>query len=166
MMLLKPKVAILDEIDSGLDVDALNRVSHGIQIAREQNPTMAFLVITHYQRLLNYIVPDLFMCCRMAPSWRLVIKCWHSKSINKDIQFHMLAHDPHVNHYKSPKGLNADIVKNISAQKNEPDWMLAFRLKALEIFEQKPMPTWGADLSGLATDDIYYYIKPLEKQHT
>ncbi len=58
MMLLKPKVAILDEIDSGLDVDALNRVSHGIQIAREQNPTMAFLVITHYQRLLNYIVPD------------------------------------------------------------------------------------------------------------
>lgn len=78
----------------------------------------------------------------------------------------MLAHDPHVNHYKSPKGLNADIVKNVSAQKNEPEWMLAFRLKALEIFEQKPMPTWGADLSALATNDIYYYIKPLEKQHT
>ncbi len=70
------------------------------------------------------------------------------------------------NYYKSPKGLNAEMVKNISAQKNEPAWMLEFRLKALEIFEQKPMPTWGADLSALEAHDIHYYVKPLEKQHT
>lgn len=69
------------------------------------------------------------------------------------------------NYYKSPKGINAEIVKNISAQKNEPDWMLAFRLKALEVFEQKPMPQWGADLSNLSEHDIHYYVKPLEKQH-
>jgi len=69
------------------------------------------------------------------------------------------------NYYKSPKGLNAEMVKNISAQKNEPEWMLEFRLKALEIFEQKPMPTWGADLSALEAHDIHYYVKPLEQQH-
>ena len=54
----------------------------------------------------------------------------------------------------------------ISEQKNEPGWMTDFRLKALEIFEQKPMPSWGADLSDLDPDDIYYYVKPIEKQHT
>jgi len=58
MMLLKPKVAILDEIDSGLDVDALAHVAQGITVAREQNPQLILLIITHYQRLLNYIVPD------------------------------------------------------------------------------------------------------------
>jgi Fe-S cluster assembly ATP-binding protein len=58
MMLLKPKVAVLDEIDSGLDVDALACVARSIYHAREQNPDMALLIITHYQRLLNYIIPD------------------------------------------------------------------------------------------------------------
>jgi len=49
----------------------------------------------------------------------------------------------------------------ISEQKNEPGWMTDFRLKSLEIFEQKPMPNWGADLSGLSTDDIHFYVKPI-----
>ena len=57
---------------------------------------------------------------------------------------------------KIPKGLNRDIVISISEQKNEPGWMTDFRLKALEQFERMPMPTWGADLSGLDPDDIYY----------
>ena len=48
----------------------------------------------------------------------------------------------------------------ISKAKDEPQWMLEFRLKALDIFYCKPMPTWGADLSGLNLDEIYYYIKP------
>ena len=68
--------------------------------------------------------------------------------------------------FKTKKGLNKKIVTQISEQKNEPGWMTDFRLKALEIFEQKPMPTWGADLSDLDPDDIYYYVKPLENQHT
>lgn len=69
----------------------------------------------------------------------------------------------HKNVYQSPPGLGSDIVHEISRQKNEPAWMLEFRLKALNIFEQKPMPTWGADLSGLNIQDMYYYIKPLEQ---
>jgi len=63
---------------------------------------------------------------------------------------------------KSQKGLNRDIVKKISEMKSEPQWMLEFRLKALEHFLQRPMPTWGADISGLNLQDIYYYVKPTE----
>jgi Fe-S cluster assembly protein SufB len=65
---------------------------------------------------------------------------------------------------KTPKGLNRSIVTQISEQKNEPGWMTDFRLRALEIFENKPMPNWGADLSALDMQDIHYYLKPIEKQ--
>ncbi len=68
--------------------------------------------------------------------------------------------------YKSPKGLTEEIVLEISRQKNEPKWMLDFRLKALEIFRKKPMPDWGADLSGIDFDDIHYYIRPQDKTQT
>lgn len=68
--------------------------------------------------------------------------------------------------FRSAKGLNRKIVTEISTKKNEPGWMTDFRLKALEIFESKPMPQWGADLTGLDPNDIYYYIKPIEDQHT
>ncbi len=66
--------------------------------------------------------------------------------------------------YKSPKGLSADIVREISRQKDEPEWMLEFRLESLQQFERKPMPTWGADLSRINFDDIYYYIRPQDRQ--
>jgi len=62
------------------------------------------------------------------------------------------------------KGLHKSIVQAISDQKNEPGWMTDFRLSSLEIFERMPMPKWGADLSGLPFDDLYYYLKPFEKQ--
>ena len=62
------------------------------------------------------------------------------------------------------KGLNRDVVIKISQEKNEPGWMTDFRLNALEIFERKPMPTWGADLSGLNHEDICYYLKASEQQ--
>lgn len=58
LLVLNPSFVILDEIDSGLDVDALRLVAHAIQYAREKNPAMAILIITHYQRILDYIVPD------------------------------------------------------------------------------------------------------------
>lgn len=67
---------------------------------------------------------------------------------------------------KSKIGLNKSIVEQISKEKKEPQWMLEFRLKALEIFESKPLPMWGADLSDLDSSDIYYYLKPTEKQHS
>jgi Fe-S cluster assembly ATP-binding protein len=56
MALLEPKLAILDETDSGLDIDALKLVANGVNAMR--SPSRAFVVVTHYQRLLNYIVPD------------------------------------------------------------------------------------------------------------
>src|SRR2546428_4893731 len=66
--------------------------------------------------------------------------------------------------FKSEKGLNSKIVEQISEMKGEPDWMRKFRLKSLALFEKRPMPTWGADLSGIHFDDIYYYIKPVPQQ--
>jgi Fe-S cluster assembly protein SufB len=67
--------------------------------------------------------------------------------------------------FKAQMGLNEDIVRQISAQKGEPQWMLDFRLEALDIYYSKPMPTWGGDLSTLEAtlDDIYYYLKPQER---
>ena len=62
------------------------------------------------------------------------------------------------------RGLNADVVRDISAKKNEPEWMLERRLKALEIFGDKPMPNWGSDLSGIDFDNIKYFVRSTEKQ--
>ncbi len=66
--------------------------------------------------------------------------------------------------FKSGKGLSRQVVEEISAMKDEPDWMRDFRLKALDHFEKRPMPNWGADLSDIDFNDIYYYIRPTEKQ--
>ena len=73
-------------------------------------------------------------------------------------------HDPEKYVFKSRKGLDHEIIDMISDIKGEPDWMRQFRHRALDIFLAKPMPTWGGDLSGINFDDIYYYIKPAEKQ--
>ncbi|HSY15238.1 MAG TPA: Fe-S cluster assembly protein SufB, partial [Jatrophihabitantaceae bacterium] len=62
------------------------------------------------------------------------------------------------------RGINADVVRDISAKKSEPQWMLDFRLKALSIFEKKPMPSWGSDLSGIDFDNIKYFVRSTEKQ--
>jgi Fe-S cluster assembly protein SufB len=72
--------------------------------------------------------------------------------------------DPEDYVFKSRKGLDSDVVRQISAMKGEPQWMLEFRLKALEHFQKRPMPTWGGDLSKLNLDDIYYYVKPTEAE--
>ncbi|WP_420463714.1 Fe-S cluster assembly protein SufB [Candidatus Palauibacter sp.] len=67
--------------------------------------------------------------------------------------------------FKAVPGLSEDIVRQISGHKDEPDWMLEFRLKALEVYRSKPMPTWGGDLSKLedTLDEIYFYLKPQEQ---
>lgn len=65
--------------------------------------------------------------------------------------------------HKSKPGLNSAIVTEISKFKNEPEWMLKLRLEALKIFESKPVPKWGADLSAINYDDLYYYVKASEK---
>jgi Fe-S cluster assembly protein SufB len=72
--------------------------------------------------------------------------------------------DPEAYVFKSRKGLDREVVEQISWMKGEPDWMREFRLKALEYFVKRPLPTWGADLSELNFDEIHYYVKPTEKQ--
>jgi len=73
-------------------------------------------------------------------------------------------HDKDVSVFRTGRGLTREVVEEISRQKNEPQWMLDERLKALEIFYSKPMPQWGGDLSELNFDEIVYYVKPSEKQ--
>jgi Fe-S cluster assembly protein SufB len=62
------------------------------------------------------------------------------------------------------KGLSEELVRQISADKNEPEWMLRHRLDSLRIFYEKELPTWGADLSPLDLDDIIYYARPVLRQ--
>src|SRR3982751_2617841 len=62
------------------------------------------------------------------------------------------------------RGLSEAVVRDISAKKNEPQWMLDRRLKGLGLFEKKPMPNWGSDLSGIDFDNIKYFVRSTEKQ--
>jgi Fe-S cluster assembly protein SufB len=65
--------------------------------------------------------------------------------------------------FRARRGLNAQIVSEISEMKREPRWMRDFRLKSLQVFESKPMPRWGGNI-GIDFQDIYYYLKPTEHQ--
>ena len=66
--------------------------------------------------------------------------------------------------FKPKRGLNTDIVNEMSWMKGEPDWMLTKRMKSLKAFERRPMPNWGGDMSEIFFDEIYYYIKPTSHQ--
>ncbi len=67
--------------------------------------------------------------------------------------------------YRARKGLSEEVVREISAYKEEPEWMLNSRLKALQVYESKPMPTWGGNLSELdaVLDEIYFYVRPQDR---
>ena len=71
-------------------------------------------------------------------------------------------HDKDVSVFRSERGLTREIVEEISSMKEEPQWMLDYRLKSLDIFYSKPMPQWGGDLNSLDFDEITYYVKPSE----
>ena len=62
------------------------------------------------------------------------------------------------------RGLSEDVVRDISGKKNEPEWMLDLRLRGLRMFGRKPLPAWGADLSGIDFDNIKYFVRSTEKQ--
>lgn len=72
-------------------------------------------------------------------------------------------HDEDVSIFRSGRGLTEDIVRKISEMKDEPQWMLDFRLKSLKQFYKMPMPMWGGDLTELNFDEITYYVKPSER---
>lgn len=80
-----------------------------------------------------------------------------------DVSYKFGFHDLGKPFFSSPKGLSERIVREISHHKQEPEWMLKNRLKALKIFLKRPNPTWGGDLSKLDFNNIYYYVKPSEK---
>ena len=75
-------------------------------------------------------------------------------------------HDTDVAGATARRGINEDVVREISALKNEPEWMLDLRLKGLRLFGKKPMPTWGSNLSGIDFDNIKYFVRSTEKQAT
>ena len=72
-------------------------------------------------------------------------------------------HDSDAAGQSAERGLDEQVVRDISAIKQEPQWMLERRLKAYEIFERKPMPTWGIDLSQLDMDQVKYYVRSTER---
>lgn len=84
-----------------------------------------------------------------------------SLAVDKDYSGNFSVPDNPI--YKSPKGLSRQVVEEISRQKKEPEWMLNFRLKALEVYESKPLPPWGADLSGIDFTNIHYYLRTTDK---
>jgi Fe-S cluster assembly protein SufB len=73
-------------------------------------------------------------------------------------------HDPDQSVFRARKGLDRSIVEQISEMKGEPHWMRDIRLHALDIFLQKPMPKWGGKLEEINFDDIYYYVKPTNRE--
>lgn len=81
-----------------------------------------------------------------------------------DIEYKYGFSDPEVFSVKTAKGLNENIIKQISSLKKEPQWMLDLRLKAYRHFKERKMPQWGADLSTIDFDNIYYYGKPEGEQ--
>ncbi len=83
------------------------------------------------------------------------------EQVNTDYQYGFS--DPEDYVFKSGRGLTPEVVRKISEMKDEPEWMLKFRLKALEFFNRRPMPSWGADLSAIDFDNIFYYVKPSER---
>ena len=75
-------------------------------------------------------------------------------------------HDSDTAGAAARRGLSEQVVRDISARKHEPAWMLETRLKALHLFDVKPMPTWGADLTGIDFDNIKYFVRSTERQAT
>jgi Fe-S cluster assembly protein SufB len=73
-------------------------------------------------------------------------------------------HDPEQYVFKSQRGLTPEVVAQISEHKNEPEWMRKFRLKSLEYFRARPLPQWGGNLNEIDFENIFYYLKPTEKQ--
>ena len=83
-------------------------------------------------------------------------------AMKSDYQFGF--HDPDQSVFRARKGIDKEIVSQMSEMKGEPGWMRDIRLNALKIFQQKPMPTWGGRVGDIDFDDIYYYVKPAEQE--
>ena len=83
-------------------------------------------------------------------------------AMKSDYQFGF--HDPDQSVFRARKGIDKEIVAQMSEIKGEPGWMRDIRLNALKIFQQKPTPTWGGKVEDIDFDDIYYYVKPADRE--
>jgi Fe-S cluster assembly protein SufB len=83
-------------------------------------------------------------------------------ALKGDYQFGF--HEPDQSVFRARKGLDREIVEPIPAIKGEPTWMRDIRLKAFNIFLQKPMPAWGGNVAKMNFDDIYDYVKPSDRE--
>src|SRR3989344_4027736 len=105
---------------------------------------------------------------RFRISWRkkdtknscMTTKIIKNKKAKKDKNYSGSFRVPEKSVFKSKMGINEEIIREISLHKKEPKWMLDFRLKSFEVFKEKAMPMWGADLSTIKFDEMYYYLKP------
>ena len=182
MLVLEPKLAILDETDSGLDVDAIRTVSKGINMYHTSEN--AVLIITHNTRILKSLTVDYVHILvdgkivktgdaklaeeidkdGYAKFKRKKNKKMKKKTQVKDIDRNIYDIKNKDNYdFKMEKGINEEIVREISKRKNEPEWMLEIRLKALEEYNKLELPTWGPDLSDLNMEEIATYVKPKSK---
>lgn len=92
------------------------------------------------------------------------MKCMTTEELNMDYSKYDFKDSTDLYVYTGKKGLSRGTVEEISRIKNEPDWMLDFRLRSYDIFMKKPMPVWGGDLSKINFQNIFYYTKASEKQ--
>ena len=188
MAMLKPRIAMLDETDSGLDIDALHVVATGVK--ELVGPEMGALVITHYQRILDYIKPDfvhVFVGGKIVEEGgpelakKLEAEGYApyegvagngadrdetevDQGIGSDYAIKYGFHVAEDYFFKSGRGLSHELVDAISSHKDEPDWMRKFRHKSLDYFLARPMPTWGGNVGEIDFENIFYYLKPTEKQ--
>src|SRR5205823_1761585 len=114
-------------------------------------------------------------CASAVPDQR---RCRHDNWVRRHLHMTTTAHpelegldrykfgwaDSDVAGESARRGLSEEVVRDISALKDEPPWMLDLRLKGLKLFRRKPMPTWGADLTGIDFDNIKYFVRSTEKQ--
>ena len=143
LLLLQPKLAILDETDSGLDVDALSTVSHGMDAYRKSCDG-SMLIITHNTRILEHLDVD---------------------RVHVMVKGHIVREDdasliPWIDKNGFETFEREAAEQRAQAEAAEPQWMLDLRLKSLEIFNRFPDPTWGPSIEGLDMDNIVTYVKP------
>ena len=171
MAMLKPRIAVLDETDSGLDIDALRVVANGVN--ELVGPEMGALVITHYQRILNYITPDhvhVFVDGRIVASGgaelaqKLEAEGYEAfipagsrrrgrmsttendvvKGIRSEYQYGFSNPDEAKDYFfKSGRGLSHEVVEAIAEHKNEPEWMRAVPPQGARLLLRAPAADLG-----------------------
>ena len=179
LLMLEPKLALLDETDSGLDVDAVQIVSEGV--AKFHNDDNSCLIITHNTRILEKLkvdkvhvlmngeiveeggaeLIDTINSTARRPESEAQSFMAKKKTFVEDIERTLYdIKDADNSVYKSESGLTEEIIRDISARKHDPEWMLEFRLKSLETYNKLSLPTWGPSLEDLDMDRIITYVQP------